>query len=361
MTENNELTPSEQPVDAVRVTVSGSPEAVLEQLATTESLPNPVAPVTPVVTDIPPPPPAPEPWPAADQLSTRITSPTPTRRGLPITVWLAALLVPYAIGSTIAVAYLFQQQQRNKQPHILESIPDQGLYEDFLDGRRRENIPTISKAAEKPGANKIIPPNEPVLPEMQPIKLGETRRVGMLSITPKSVVKERLVYRYQAGKTNVAGDEALVLTLEVKNVGTIVFRPDDETFNRAFTNESKAPVYTFLELGKDRFYGIIADPTVEQLELPAVPSLLPGETAMIKVVAHRNGDGKKLAADAWQPGTSGIWRVHLRKGKEEITMLSGKKRSVWVTTVVPVEVSLAGSGKAANEPKTEQPQQQQKK
>lgn len=301
-------------------------------------------------------------WPALDQpLNTRVSPVAPVRRGLPVSVWLAALLVPYAIGSTIAVAYLFQQQQRNKQPHILESIPDQGLYEDFLEGRRRETIPSISKAAEKPVSNKIIPPNEPVLPEMHPIKLGETRRIGMLSVQPVKVEKQKLIYRYQAGKTDVAGDEALVLTMKVKNEGNIIFRPDDETFNRAFNNESKVPVYTFLEVGKDRFYGAIADPAVEQLQLETVPTLLPGESTTVHVVAFRSGDGKKQAVDAWKPGAQGIWRVHLRKGKEEITMLSGKKRSVWVTTVVPVEVSLDGVGKQSSEPAAKQPQKQEKK
>src|SRR5262245_39166396 len=35
------------------------------------------------------------------------------RRSLPVSVWFIALLVPYAIGATIAVAYLLQQQQRS--------------------------------------------------------------------------------------------------------------------------------------------------------------------------------------------------------------------------------------------------------
>jgi hypothetical protein len=329
-----------------------------------DTLPTEPAPALPTVETPATPEPVPvENWPSLDQPlgGTRISPPAHVRRGLPITVWLAALLVPYAIGSTIAVAYLFQQQQRNKQPHILESIPDQGLYEDFLEGRRRETIPAISKAAEKPVTNKIIPPNEPVLPDMQPIKLGETRRIGMLSVKPIKIEKKPLVYRFKQGKPDVASDDALFLTLQVKNEGYILFRPDDETFNRAFSNEGKAPVYTFLELGKDRFYGAIADPTVEQLQLETVPTLLPGESTTMQIVAYRGSDGKQLAADAWKPGTTGIWRVHLRKGKEEITMLSGKKRSVWVTTVVPVEVSVDGVGKVPSEPAGKQPQKQQKK
>lgn len=258
-------------------------------------------------------------------------------RQIPITVWLAALLVPYAIGATIGIVYLMQQKQRSKTAHILESIPDQGLYEDFFDGRRRETPLPLSKASEQPPATKVIPPTEPVLPDMVPLKLGETRRVGMLSIKPVSINRKPLVYSYRSGKAQVAGDEVLVLLLSVKNEGPLIFHPNDETFNRAMVQESKGPVYTFLELGKERFYGAVNDPTLERAAVRVPSALLPGETAEIEVVADRNSDGSKLAAKLIQPGDQGVWRVHLRKGKEEITMLSGKRRSVWVTTVVPVE------------------------
>ncbi|MFO0815833.1 MAG: hypothetical protein U0796_21660 [Gemmatales bacterium] len=276
------------------------------------------------------------PWPTD---SPRLTAPTSGGpRRLPLSVWVLSLLVPYAIGSTIGLAYLFQQQQRSKQPHILESIPDQGLYEDFFEARRKEVMPPLSKAGEKQSAGKIIPPTEPILPEMQPIKMGETRRVGMLSVTPLAMTKQELKYLYRANSNGVPAGEGLVLVLKVKNEGPLIFHPDDPTFNRSISSDSKAPIYTFLEQGRDRYYGVVNDPSQEQLHLPVMGALIPGETGSMHVVASRTSDGK-LAADL-KPGTTGVWRVQLRKGKEEITLSTGRKRSVWVTTVVPVEVKV---------------------
>lgn len=134
----------------------------------------------------------------------------------------------------------------------------------------------------------------------------------------------------------MAGEEALVLKLLVKNIGTVIFRPDDETFNRALANDSKSLVYTYLEMGNDRYYGAISNPIQERLSFPVCESLLPGETGNITVVALRSGDGKKQAVSALKPGEQYLWRVHLRRGKEDITLSTGKKRSVWLTTVVPI-------------------------
>jgi len=258
------------------------------------------------------------------------------RRRLPISLWLTALLVPYAIMATIGIAYLVQQRLTVKEPHILESIPDQGLYEDFLDGRRHEVIQSINKASEKTPQTKMIPPSEPISQEIPALKLGETRRIGQLEVTPKSISKQPLNYALRAGKTDVAGEDALVLKIQVKNIGSVIFRPNDETFNRAFANEAKSPVYTYLEMGNDRFYGAIADPIHERLSLSSYASLLPGETGIIHVVALRNHDGKRHAVSAMKPDEQYLWRIHLRRGKEEITLSNGKKRSVWLTTVVPI-------------------------
>ncbi|MFT3879815.1 MAG: hypothetical protein QM703_09165 [Gemmatales bacterium] len=252
--------------------------------------------------------------------------------------------MPYAIVSTIGVAYLFQQRLQLKAPHILESIPDQGLYEDFLDGRRREIIQTIDKAGNTATNTKIIPPTEPTEPidqEMPAVKLGKTRRIGQVEVTPLTIVKQTVRYAWRAGKNNVEGEEALVLELRVKNVGPIIFRPDDETFNRAFANESKSPVYTFLEATGDRYYGAVVDPVSERLSFPICASLLPGEAGIITVVALRSSDGRKQAVNALKPNESYLWRVHLRRGKEEIGLSTGKKRSVWLTTIVPIRFSHA--------------------
>lgn len=281
-----------------------------------------------------PPPNPSEMWaPAEGRPSSRTHS---SRRRLPVSLWLCALLVPYAFLATIGLAYLFQQRLRQKEPHILESIPDQGLYEDFLDGRRHAVIQSLDKVGDKTSNSKIIPPNVPIGQEAPTLKLSETGRIGQLEITPQVIAKQPLRYALRGDKSDVAGEEALVLKLQVKNVGNVIFRPDDETFNRAFANDSKSPVYTYLEMGSDRYYGAIRDPIHERLSFPPCESLLPGESGSITVVALSNGDGKKQAVSALKSGEQYLWRVHLRRGKEEISLSNGKKRSVWLTTVVPI-------------------------
>lgn len=275
----------------------------------------------------------------------------PRRRGIPGSLWLLAVLIPYAVVATLAVIYLLQQQhQGQKQPHVLESIPDQGLYEDFLEGRRREAVPPLSQAGEKPPAVKVIPANEPMPPEVPPVKLGETRRVGDLAVTPLEVTRETLRYDYRNGQRQVLGEDALVLKLQVKNEGKLIFRPDDETFNRAHLDDSRAPVYTYLQAGPQRFYGAVAQPAQERVSFPPCGSLLPGETGTIHVIALNSGDGKTAAVSALSGPGPFLWRVQLRRGKEEVTMTSGRKRSVWVTAMVgiafgPEEVKNPASSK----------------
>jgi hypothetical protein len=271
-----------------------------------------------------------------DMLSTMpAASSTTKRRGIPGSLWLLAILIPYAIVTTLAVLYLLQQQHGQKPPHILESIPDQGLYEDFLEGRRRETIPPLSKAGDKPPPTKVIPANETLPPEMPPLRLNETRVVGDLAVMPIEVTRQRLRYDYKNGQQQVTGDEALVLRLQVRNEGKLVFRPEDETFNRAFL-DNRVPVYTYLQAGPQRYYGAISDPSQERLSLASCNSLAPGETGIIHITAVRGSDGKTPVTEALATAQPLVWRVQLRRGKEEVSMSNGRKRSVWVTTVIPI-------------------------
>jgi hypothetical protein len=277
-------------------------------------------------------------WP---ETSPRLTIDTPaSSRKLPASVWLLALLIPYAIVATIAVVYLLQQQQRSRTPHILESIPDQGLYEDFFEARQRVVMPTLKQAKEATGNQKIISPTETLGKELLPLKLGETRTVGSLSVTPVAVKMVDASFAYREGKKDVPLGKVLQLELRVKNTGKLIFHPDDVTFNRSGGQEGK-PVYTFLEWGRDRYYGPVSDPALEQLSQASCPALLPGQEGTILVTAWANQDQKKQAVDAIKEGQSGIWRVHLRSGKEDILLTSNRKRSVWVTTVVPVLIQAS--------------------
>jgi hypothetical protein len=269
--------------------------------------------------------------------STPMSSTARRRRGIPSSLWLLAVLIPYAIVTSVGVIYLLQLQQTAHRPaHILESIPDQGLYEDFLDGRRREAASPLGQGAEKPPPAKVIPANEALDPDTPPLQLGETRRVGDLAVTPVDVTRQMLRYDYKGGQRQVAGEEALVLQLRVKNEGRLIFRPDDETFNRAYLDDNRVPVYTYLQAGSQRFYGAVTDPTQERVNSPHCGQLLPGESGTIHVTAVREADGRTAAASVLRGNEPLLWRVQVRRGKEEITLTNGRKRSVWVTSVIAV-------------------------
>lgn len=287
-------------------------------------------------------------WP---ETSPRLRSDIPTlSRKLPASLWLLALLIPYAVVATIAVVYLLQQQQRSRTPHILESIPDQGLYEDFFEGRQRVVMPPLKQAKEVTGNQKVISPTESLGKELPPLKLGETRTVGSLSVQPVAVKVIDASFAFREGQKDVPLGKALQLELRVKNTGKLIFHPDDVTFNRTGGQEGK-PVYTFLEWGKERFYGPVTDPALEQLNQSSCSALLPGEEGTILVTAWANQDQKKQAVDAIKEGQSGIWRVHLRQGKEDILLTNNRKRSVWVTTVVPVQIQASDIKSDASEKK----------
>lgn len=277
-------------------------------------------------------------WP---ETSPRLRVDTPAlSRKLPLSVWLLALLVPYAVVATVAVVYLLQQQQRSRTPHILESIPDQGLYEDFFEARQRVVMPPLKQAKEVTGNQKIISPTESLGKELPPLKLGETRTVGSLSVQPVAVRVIDASFAFRDGQKDVPLGKALQLELRVKNTGNLIFHPDDVTFNRSGGQEGK-PVYTYLEWGRERYYGPVVDPALEQLNHAGCPALLPGEEGTVLVSAWANQDQKKFAVDAIKDGQSGIWRVHLRQGKEDIVLSNSRKRSVWVTTVVPVLIQVS--------------------
>jgi hypothetical protein len=150
-----------------------------------------------------------------------------------------------------------------------------------------------------------------------------------------------LRYDYKDGQKQVAGEVAFVLRLQLKNEGELIFRPDDETFNRAYLEDGRVPVYTYLQIGGHRLYGAVTDPTQERLSLPSCGPLLPGETGTMAVVAMFRAHDKKSVTEEFTDQDRHVWRVHLRRGKEEVTMSTGRKRSVWVTTVVPVSFTFA--------------------
>ncbi len=259
-------------------------------------------------------------------------TPPRAKKKLGGSVWLSAIVIPYSIAATVGIAGLlyFRGTEAPERPvNPLESLLDQGLYEELAEGGKKE----------------IIPPNSELL-KNESLTLGVERQIGSLSITPLDVSRREIEYAYSSGRPNPPRrEEVLVLRLRLKNNSTYIFHPNDPTFNRAF--RANYPPYTFLEIGEKQFYGIVKDPLTEQIEGQVFKELLPGEDMETLIVAGpERTPGNPGAVDALRSlkkekkNEPLLWRIHLRKGREEVTVAQ-KKRLVWTTTVAPVAFTLA--------------------
>jgi DNA-directed RNA polymerase subunit RPC12/RpoP len=266
-----------------------------------------------------------------------------TRRKLPVSVWLLSILIPYSMMSTVAAVYFLQRAQE-QQIHPLESLQDQGLYENiYFDGRRRDIVPNIGALKDK-AKEAIQDPLDKLAPWMPRLKLGETKRFGEIEVTALDVTRRPLEFLALPVDRAAAKDqEALVLRLKIKNVSGTVFHPDDPTFNRDIREPEIRP-YTFLEIGEGRYYGFVRDPLTERVKGQNFSELLHDAELETCIVAFQGAKGER-AVDALAkvaPETELVWRVHLRKGREEIQLKSNRRvRTVWTTTIVPVVFTAA--------------------
>ena len=254
------------------------------------------------------------------------------QRRLPWSLKLLVVLIPYAVLLTVYTAFLLQ----HRPPHPLEQMADQGLYEDYLDGRKRLNpVPLDQAPAVKPAQEAVDPAIE--LPPLAPLVLGQTRRLGALDVTPLKVTRGRWTYAYKnATKDFESIPRGLLLHLRCKNVSDTIFAPHDPTFNRA---SGKYLVYTYLTVGSEKFFGPVGDPSRERIKGQDFGELLPGQRCetLILAVPQTGPHGDLLAEiDKLPKDTVLTWRVHLRRGQEKLSGAKGE-RAVWVTMVVPVQ------------------------
>jgi hypothetical protein len=275
---------------------------------------------------------------------------------VPWSVKLLAVLIPYSVMATAGVGYVLHSGL-NRPPHPLEELQDQGIYEHIaFDGRRRENLPNIAdtKETKKPD---IQNPLVELASWMPRVKLGERQGFGKMDgieVTPIDVTRRILDFVHLTeDRQPLKEQEVLVLRLKIRNTSGVIFHPDDPTFNRAWRKEVKP--YTFLEIGDKQFYGVVHDPLTERVKGANYGELLPGGELETLVVAHESEKGER-AVDllAKLPSnTPLLWRVHLRKGREDIRLkVSGQVRTLWTTTIVPVsftpaDVRALGSTSAA--------------
>jgi hypothetical protein len=244
------------------------------------------------------------------------------RRKLPASFWLIAVLAPFTLfGPFIGIAaYRFFE----RPVHPLEALPDTGIYEERHEGKR-----------------EIAEPLQALPKDSSPLKLGQTARVGGLEVTPLDVTQRKLTYLYRPVVSEHKGnDEVLVLRLKLKNVSEIIFHPHDPLFNRSYRGD----VYAYLEIGKSQFYGAVHDHMTERIDGQNFNELLPGAEMETIFVARESDAPGKRAVDALKtiPTDSVlIWRIHLRKGREDVQLKSGGRRRVWATTVIPVQFTPA--------------------
>lgn len=248
------------------------------------------------------------------------TAPRP-RPKIPMTFWLIAVLLPTAlilVPVSLFVAFSrLTDRPREAVVHPLESIQDDGLYKDYQEGKRLEVISPLTE----------LPKDRP------PVKLGETVEVGGLQVTPLEVLRQKVPFSFYRGARGYESyDEVLILRIKLKNVSDIVFHPHDPVFNRAY-RQGVQP-YSYLSIGEKRFYGIVTDPTVERVRGQNFGELLPEEEMeTIFIAAQDTANGRVMdEIKKLSPHEKLIWRVQLRKGRENV-----RGRWVWATTVVPVE------------------------
>jgi hypothetical protein len=226
-----------------------------------------------------------------------------------LAAYLLIFLIPYAIFVTIVAGYFYWRMMQT--PHPLEMLNDFG-----------DNPPA------KRGTSSVIDiiPPETNLPSKLQVALGQPIRIGDLQVVPKKIERRRIVFCSESKnvKPQESEDDALVLTLQLRNVSEeVFFIPTDPFFERQWKEDSGATKpYTFLEIGSQRFFG--GPIRRSQRGKGAFPRefvqgqendnqlLRPGEERTT-VICTDPGNREVLGTLSRYKGAL-IWRVQLRRG-----------------------------------------------
>jgi hypothetical protein len=234
-------------------------------------------------------------------------------------------LISYAVLATIAVVILYF---RSPPEDPLQRLPDT---EGQFKGARHDKPKALSYERQR-----VDPDTE--LPASLRVPLGQTIRVGDLEVTPQEVELRQVTIRQPGFAPEPASDNSLVLHLLLRNVSQdVVFCPTDPCFVRRWkpgaANSSRP--YTFIEMGKRRFYGGPLfwkpgqpDDGRETIEGEQYRELKPGEimaTVICSDPEDHLGDFLEIYHGAL------LWRVQLRRG-----LVSVRGREVSATAVIGV-------------------------
>jgi hypothetical protein len=262
-------------------------------------------------------------------------------------------LVLYAVGATFFIGWsilkLNQFNEQQQQQNLFDTLPDDG------DSRG------VTKGGHRISARPITFPDRYTtgrLPAQQRLKLGETRRFGVLEVTPQRVERRKVAVRVETYENaQPCAHDSLVLTLKFRNVSADqAFAPLDNYFDRCWRPGQGPVPLTHLVVGQHRlcgparWYPIGAKDKTQWVEgrprvdLTGLKAGAEGESFVCT-----DGDDPEAArllfGDRGTPPEPGpfLWRVRLRRG---LIDWHGKERSA--TTVIGVEFARSDIGKDPN-------------
>ncbi|GBD37447.1 hypothetical protein HRbin36_02578 [bacterium HR36] len=298
-----------------------------------------------------------------------------SRRRIPISFWLLAVLVPTTVtfvAISVILFRLWMAEVAKKERHPLEDLPD-----------------TVEAITDVGGRPLVVNPVQ-TPPEGAVVRLGETKRYDGIEVTPVRVCWQQVTYaRTQDGRMSVRHpDQMLALYLRIRNVSDHIFQPFEPIYNAAY--RADRAVYTYLTVGEERYYGPLQDVALERIEGQVIQELWPMPAEKSEAATKRaNGMGvnpqngtdtraaleqqegrasaqrapeletlvlayqspsKRKVSDALQglPAETVLrWHVQLRKGRQDRVLRGKGARLVWLTTVVPVEFTVGQIEKGA--------------
>jgi len=256
----------------------------------------------------------------------------PAGGGNPVLLYVA---LGWAVLATLLAVYglVFRYGTRIDPGHPLSTVPD--TYGEFGPAQRKN-----------PGSVRVNGDLE--LPKDQRAQLGQTLKVGQLEVTPKEIVRRRLMIVADRG----AGEQppqplgtALVMKLEVANKSGVPIYPMDPAFLR--TSDAKNQPLTRLVVGQRTWYGgaipwPFVNPIVrrrEQQQQNDYEPLGPNESREYVVFTDTNPDLLKAvtaARDSMQ------WRVQVRSGAVDVDGKSYPVTSVFAVDFRNTEITNPG-------------------
>lgn len=258
--------------------------------------------------------------PASPRASNRDTVPTTASADARWSGLALSIVVPYAICVTLIAGWLYyQKRQKAGTDHPLANIPDiLGEYEParrIIVGRRLDRLPDV---------------DNPLPPELL-VRLGETREIGDLQVTPEKVERRRIdihtVFTNGETQINRPKAEALVLHLRLKNCSPDVwFHPTDPAFVRKYQPRRSAPrPYTQIIADGYRSYGgpIEWSPPRERSHIRRMfvagqehddQPLAPGEERRTIICSDPADEQLWRSVQRHDRPEPIVWRVQLRRG-----------------------------------------------